>query len=86
MSKKTTLAVAVASTLLAGNALAAGKGERMVSSVPKVLHPFLGRPMISYGLRLANALKPAGIGLVPQGRGARPGLARGAAPGHDPWP
>lgn len=28
--------------------LAAGKGERMVSSKPKVLHEIMGRPMVSY--------------------------------------
>ncbi|HAH06216.1 MAG TPA: UDP-N-acetylglucosamine diphosphorylase/glucosamine-1-phosphate N-acetyltransferase [Elusimicrobia bacterium] len=44
--------------------LAAGQGTRMVSAQPKVLHPLGGRPMISYLLRLANALKPAGIAVV----------------------
>ncbi|OIO10834.1 MAG: UDP-N-acetylglucosamine diphosphorylase/glucosamine-1-phosphate N-acetyltransferase [Elusimicrobia bacterium CG1_02_63_36] len=44
--------------------LAAGKGTRMRSELPKVLHPIGGRPMIYYLLRLANALKPEGIGLV----------------------
>ncbi|MFA6029759.1 MAG: bifunctional UDP-N-acetylglucosamine diphosphorylase/glucosamine-1-phosphate N-acetyltransferase GlmU [Elusimicrobiota bacterium] len=44
--------------------LAAGQGTRMVSDLPKVLHPIGGRPMIAYLLRLANALKPAGIAMV----------------------
>jgi bifunctional UDP-N-acetylglucosamine pyrophosphorylase/glucosamine-1-phosphate N-acetyltransferase len=44
--------------------LAAGQGTRMVSSIPKVLHPIGGRPMIAYLLRLANAIKPSGIGVV----------------------
>ncbi len=44
--------------------LAAGQGTRMVSSLPKVLHPIGGRPMLAYLLRLANALKPAGLGVV----------------------
>jgi len=44
--------------------LAAGKGTRMRSDLPKVLHPICGRPMIHYILRIANALKPAGIGVV----------------------
>ncbi|MFH2204716.1 MAG: bifunctional UDP-N-acetylglucosamine diphosphorylase/glucosamine-1-phosphate N-acetyltransferase GlmU [Elusimicrobiota bacterium] len=44
--------------------LAAGQGTRMQSSVPKVLHALGGRPLIYYLLRLANALKPAGIGIV----------------------
>ena len=28
--------------------LAAGQGKRMKSQLPKVLHPLLGRPMLSY--------------------------------------
>lgn len=44
--------------------LAAGQGTRMLSADPKVLHPIGGRPLIYYLLRLANALKPAGIGVV----------------------
>jgi bifunctional UDP-N-acetylglucosamine pyrophosphorylase/glucosamine-1-phosphate N-acetyltransferase len=30
--------------------LAAGKGTRMKSTLPKVLHPVRGRPMIDYGV------------------------------------
>lgn len=37
--------------------LAAGKGTRMKSETPKVLHPVCGRPMIGYVLDLANVLK-----------------------------
>ncbi len=44
--------------------LAAGQGTRMVSSLPKVLHGIAGKPMLSYPLRVANALKPAAIGIV----------------------
>src|SRR5436309_3547023 len=44
--------------------LAAGEGTRMESSIPKVLHAVGGRPMLFYTLRLANALKPAAIGVV----------------------
>jgi bifunctional UDP-N-acetylglucosamine pyrophosphorylase / glucosamine-1-phosphate N-acetyltransferase len=44
--------------------LAAGQGTRMESTIPKVLHPVGGRPMLFYVLRLANALKPAAIGVV----------------------
>ncbi len=44
--------------------LAAGEGTRMESSLPKVLHPVGGRPMLSYPLRAAQALKPHGIGIV----------------------
>ena len=36
--------------------LAAGKGTRMKSNLPKVLHPLAGRPMIAYSLDLARAV------------------------------
>lgn len=36
----------------------------MESSLPKVLHPAGGKPLVYYILRLANALKPSGIGIV----------------------
>ena len=38
--------------------LAAGKGERMKSPIPKVLHNVCARPMIGYVLDLARLLKP----------------------------
>lgn len=44
--------------------LAAGEGTRMESQLPKVLHSVGGRPMVYYLLRLANAMKPSGIGMV----------------------
>lgn len=37
--------------------LAAGKGERMKSGVPKVLHPICNRPMLGYVLDLVKGLK-----------------------------
>jgi bifunctional UDP-N-acetylglucosamine pyrophosphorylase/glucosamine-1-phosphate N-acetyltransferase len=37
--------------------LAAGKGTRMKSDLPKVLHPLLGRPMLDYVLETARQLK-----------------------------
>lgn len=37
--------------------LAAGKGERMKSAIPKVLHPICGRPMLGYCLDLVRDLK-----------------------------
>lgn len=37
--------------------LAAGKGERMKSETPKVLHPICGRPMLGYVMDLVRALK-----------------------------
>ena len=36
--------------------LAAGKGTRMKSNLPKVLHPLAGRPMIHYSLDLARTV------------------------------
>src|SRR5436853_5816759 len=38
--------------------LAAGKGVRMNSKIPKVLHPVAGRPMLLWSLAAANALDP----------------------------
>src|SRR6185295_8533875 len=38
--------------------LAAGKGTRMKSTVPKVLHPVAGRAMIAYVLAAAAQLRP----------------------------
>jgi bifunctional UDP-N-acetylglucosamine pyrophosphorylase/glucosamine-1-phosphate N-acetyltransferase len=38
--------------------LAAGKGERMKSSSPKVMHKICGRPMLGYVLDLVASLKP----------------------------
>ena len=37
--------------------LAAGKGTRMKSELPKVVHPILGRPMVSY---VIDAVKSVG--------------------------
>jgi bifunctional UDP-N-acetylglucosamine pyrophosphorylase/glucosamine-1-phosphate N-acetyltransferase len=44
--------------------LAAGKGTRMKSSLPKVLHRVGGRPMIEQVLSTARALNPESITLV----------------------
>lgn len=41
--------------------LAAGKGERMVSKLPKVMHEIMGRPMIGYVIEAARSLKPEKI-------------------------
>jgi len=38
--------------------LAAGKGTRMKSDTPKVLHNICGRPMLEYVLDLVKGLKP----------------------------
>ena len=44
--------------------LAAGEGKRMKSSMPKVLMPLAGRPMLAHVLDTARALQPARIHLV----------------------
>ena len=44
--------------------LAAGKGKRMKSILPKVVHPILGRPMISYVLDAVMKINPKKIALV----------------------
>ncbi|MES0371203.1 MAG: bifunctional UDP-N-acetylglucosamine diphosphorylase/glucosamine-1-phosphate N-acetyltransferase GlmU [Mariprofundaceae bacterium] len=44
--------------------LAAGKGKRMRSSKPKVLHPVLGRAMIDYLLHTVESLRPKAIAVV----------------------
>jgi len=44
--------------------LAAGKGTRMKSALPKVLHRVGGRPMIEHVLRVAESLEPQSITLV----------------------
>jgi len=44
--------------------LAAGKGKRMRSNLPKVLHKVLGRAMIDHVLHTVEALRPKSIALV----------------------
>jgi bifunctional UDP-N-acetylglucosamine pyrophosphorylase / glucosamine-1-phosphate N-acetyltransferase len=44
--------------------LAAGKGTRMRSSLPKVLHPVAGRPMVSHVIATARELSAEKIHLV----------------------
>src|SRR5918992_894097 len=44
--------------------LAAGQGTRMKSSLPKVLHPVAGRPMVEHVVQTAGSLRPASITVV----------------------
>ncbi len=44
--------------------LAAGKGERMVSGKPKVMHEVMGKPMIGHVVERAQELAPSGIVIV----------------------
>lgn len=44
--------------------LAAGQGTRMRSSLPKVLHPVGGAPMLAHVMRAAQALDPARLVVV----------------------
>ena len=44
--------------------LAAGKGSRMKSAKPKVLHELAGRPMLEHVLNTANKLGPSAIHVV----------------------
>ena len=53
--------------------MAAGKGTRMKSELPKVLYPILERPMIEYVL---DALEQAGVDKILVVVGYRSGLVR----------
>ncbi len=44
--------------------LAAGKGKRMKSTLPKVLHKLRGKPLIDYVLGTVLSLSPAGVVVV----------------------
>ena len=44
--------------------LAAGKGTRMKSRRPKVLHPLAGRPLLGHALSIADVLSPERIVIV----------------------
>ena len=60
--------------------LAAGKGTRMKSARPKVLHEVAGRPMIEQVLATARRLSPASITVVVGHQGE---VVRGALASHD---
>ena len=61
--------------------LAAGKGTRMKSALPKVLHPLAGKPLLAHVLDTAASLDPAGVTVV-VGHGAEAVRARIEALGH----
>ena len=44
--------------------LAAGKGTRMRSKIPKVAHPIMGRPMVRYVVEAARSLAPERVIVV----------------------
>src|SRR6266571_8275728 len=44
--------------------LAAGQGKRMHSTLPKVLQPLAGRPLLAYVLSAGRALNPRSICVV----------------------
>src|SRR5439155_20149645 len=44
--------------------MAAGLGKRMRSKLAKVLHPVAGRPMVLYGVELAERLASGGVAVV----------------------
>jgi bifunctional UDP-N-acetylglucosamine pyrophosphorylase/glucosamine-1-phosphate N-acetyltransferase len=60
--------------------LAAGKGTRMNSDLPKVLHPIAGEPMLIHAIEAGSRLEPAHI-IVVAGHEAE--QVRGAALAHD---
>jgi bifunctional UDP-N-acetylglucosamine pyrophosphorylase/glucosamine-1-phosphate N-acetyltransferase len=53
-SSKPCIEITGANMKIASVILAAGHGTRMQSSLPKVLHPILGRPMVWYALKAAQ--------------------------------
>jgi len=52
------------STPLAAVVLAAGKGKRLKSATPKVLHPICGRPALWWVLQNVRAVRPSTIAIV----------------------
>ncbi|MDZ4278975.1 MAG: NTP transferase domain-containing protein, partial [Dehalococcoidia bacterium] len=68
--------------------LAAGQGKRMRSTLPKVLHPLAGRPVVRY---VVDAAREAGFSrcvvvVGPDGDGMREALGSGVAYAVQPEP
>ena len=49
---------------LAAVVMAAGKGKRLKSRMPKVLHPICGRPILWHVLRALRAVRPETVAVV----------------------
>lgn len=62
--------------------LAAGMGKRMRSSLPKVLHPLAGKPLLGHVIDTARLLSPCGIHVV-HGHGGEAVQAALGAPDLD---
>jgi bifunctional UDP-N-acetylglucosamine pyrophosphorylase/glucosamine-1-phosphate N-acetyltransferase len=70
---------------LAAVVLAAGKGERLASDIPKVLHPVAGRPLLWHTMQVVRAAKADRIVIV-VGHGAEDVRAAVASWGVRPEP
>ena len=66
--------------------LAAGKGTRMASDLPKVLHPMLGEPLVAYPIRAARQAEASRVVVVVGYEGHLVQEAvRARFPGEDAW-
>ncbi len=63
-AKRLSHEVAMTSPSLAAIILAAGKGTRMKSRLPKVLHPLAGRPLVAHVIAAVETLAPERVVVV----------------------